>query len=136
MEFMHHYSNTPGKNLLGIVADPGFELVHASGFPAVSPDGRTLVVSERTPSDDRMALVMWDTDGTNPRRVHRDDVTVMGLEWSRDGHWLAFGAGGFFGRRTIEPAQIMIMRPDVPSFAPDRLGTAFRMRSDPLPQST
>ena len=94
MEFMHHYSNTPGKNLLGIVADPGFELVHASGFPAVSPDGRTLVVSERTPSDDRMALVMWDTDGTNPRRVHRDDVTVMGLEWSRDGHWLAFGAGG------------------------------------------
>ena len=36
----------------------------------------------------------------------------MGLEWSRDGRWLAFSAGGFFERRTREPAQIMIMRPD------------------------
>ena len=112
METMHHYSNTLGAALLGIVDDPGFELVYASGWPAVSPDGRTLVVSERTPSGDRMALVLWNIDGTNPRRVYRDDVTVMGLEWSRDGGWLVFGAGTFFGRRTTEPAQIMIMRPD------------------------
>ena len=112
LETMHHYTNTPGKALLGIVDDPGFELMHASGFPAVSPDGRTLVVSERTPTDDRMALVMWDIDGTNPRRVYSDDVTVMGLEWSRDGEWLTFGAGGFFLQRRSAPAQIMIMRPD------------------------
>ncbi len=112
LETMHHYSNMPGTGLLGIADDPGFELVHASGWPAVSPDGRTLAVSERTPSDDRMALVMWNTDGTNPRRVYRDDVTVMGLEWSRDGRWLVFGAGHFFGRRTTDTAQIMIVRPD------------------------
>jgi Tol biopolymer transport system component len=59
-----------------------------------------------------MALVMWDTDGTNPRRVYTDDVTVMGLEWSRDGEWLTFGAGGFFQQRTSAPARIMIMRSD------------------------
>jgi len=53
-----------------------------------------------------------NTDGTNPRRVYRDDVTVMGLEWSRDGRWLVFGAGHFFGRRTTDPAQIMIVRAD------------------------
>jgi Tol biopolymer transport system component len=112
LETMHHYSNTPGRKLLGTVADPGFDLVHASGWPAVSPDGRTLVVSERTPSDDRMALVMWDIDGTNPRRVYDADVTVMGLEWSRDGEWLTFGAGSFFLERSSGTAEIMIMRPD------------------------
>ena len=141
LETMHHYSNTPGRKLLGMVDDPGFELVHASGFPAVSPDGSTLVVSERTPSDDRMALVMWDTDGTNPRRVYSDDVTVMGLEWSRDGEWVTFGAGGFFGERTSAPARIMIMRPDgsdahqvtnepgnagFPSWSPDRTQIVYR----------
>ena len=112
METMHHYSNTPGRQLRGVVAKPGFELVHASGWPAVSPDGRTLVVSERTPSGDRMALVMWDIDGTNPRRVYQDDVTVMGLEWSRDGRWLTFGAGGFFLDRSRQPAEIIIMKAD------------------------
>ena len=144
METMHHYSNTPGKQLPGI-HDPGFDLLHASGFPTVSPDGRTLVVSERTPSGDRMAFVMWDTDGTNPRRVHRDDVTVMGLEWSRDGRWLAFGAGGFFGRRTTDPAQIMVMHPDgshvhavtkgpgnagFPSWSPDGAQIVYRFWTD------
>ena len=146
METMHHYSNMPGAELLGTVDDPGFELVYASGWPAVSPDGRTLVVSERTGrafrSDDRMALVMWNTDGTNPRRVYRDDVTVMGLEWSRDGRWLAFGAGGFFSQRTTKPSQIMIMRPDgsdasavtkgsanagFPSWSPDGTQIVYRL---------
>ena len=112
LETMHHYSNTPGRRLLGTVAKPGFEIVHASGWPAVSPDGRTLVVSERTPSADRMALVLWDVDGTNPRRVYQDDVTVMGLEWSRDGRWLTFGAGAFFLGRSRGPAEIMIMKAD------------------------
>ena len=44
----------------------------------MSPDGLTLVVSERTPSADRMALVLWDVDGTNPRRVYQDDAYRSG----------------------------------------------------------
>ena len=64
---MHHYSNTPGRRLLGTVPKPGFELVHASGWPAVSPDGRTLVVSER---DDRFRYD--ELDGRSVRfGVHR-----------------------------------------------------------------
>ena len=92
-----------------------------------------------------MALVMWDADGTNPRRVYRDEVTVMGLEWSRDGRWLAFGAGSFFGRRTSQPAEIMIMRPDgsdahavtmgpgnsgFPSWSPDGTEIVYRFWTD------
>ena len=145
LETMHHYTNTPGAKLLGTVEDPGFELVHASGWPAISPDGKTLVVSERTPSGDRMALVMWDADGTNPRRVYQDDVTVMGLEWTRDGEWLAFGAGAFFGGRTSQPAQIWRIRPDgsephavtdepgnagFPSVSPDGTQVVFRYWTD------
>ena len=113
MGTMHHYSNPLGTKVLGAVPNSGFELVHASGWPAVSPDGRTLVVSERAPGSDRMALVMWDADGTNPRRVYGDDVTVMGLEWSRDGNWITFGAGAFFtARRASQPSEIMVMSAD------------------------
>jgi Tol biopolymer transport system component len=143
MATMHHYSRTPGETAMGI--DPRFELVYASGFPAVSPDGGTVAVSERTPSGDRMALVMWDADGASPQRVYADDVTVMGLEWSPDGQRLAFGAGGFFGRRTSQPAQIMTIGPDgsdpkavtmgpgnagFPSWSPDGTEIVYRFWTD------
>ena len=139
MATMHHYSREPGEKLVSI--DPRFELLYASGFPAISPDARRIVVSERAPSDDRMALVLWDLDGTNPRRVYRDDANVMGLEWSRDGRWLAFGSGAFFTARASEPARIMIMRSDgsavhavtrgggnagFPSWSPDGKEIVFR----------
>ena len=140
---MHHYSRSPGAYVPGI--DRRFELVHASGFPTISPDGRFLAVSERAPSNDRMALVIWDTDGTNPRRVYRDEGNVMGLDWSRDGQWLAFGAGAFLARRTSDPARIMIMRSDgsdahavtkepgnagFPSWSPDATQLVYRFWTD------
>src|ERR1700681_87198 len=58
----------PGGSLYS--GDPQYDLRFASGFPAVSPDGRQIAVSERTgrgSPDDRTSLVVWNTDGTNPR---------------------------------------------------------------------
>ena len=145
LETMHHYARTPGARLLSF--DAGVELMHGSGFPAVSPDGRSMVVSERQPigSADRTALVVWDTDGTNPRRIYRDQRSVMGLEWSRDGRWIAFGAGSFFLERAANPARIMVIKPDgsdaravtagpgnagFPSFSPDATQIVYRYWTD------
>lgn len=107
---MHHYSRMPGAKALNF--DPRFEFVYASGFPAVSPDGRVIALTERKPDSDRSSLVLWDTDGSNPRRIYQDARNVMGLQWSADGQRIAFGAGGFFDNRTKEPARIMTIRPD------------------------
>ncbi len=140
---MHHYSYVPGTKILS--RDGGFDLVYGSGFPAASPDGRSVVVSERTPGVDRMGLVVWDADGTNPRRVYRDQRSVMGLDWSDDGQWIAFGAGSFFLERVGRPAQIMVVRPDgtgarevtsgsgnagFPSFSPDGKQIVYRFWTD------
>ena len=132
---------SPGEVLSG--RDPQFELVYASGFPAVSPDGRQLVVSERTGRerpDDRTALAVWKTDGTNPRRIFRAEGSALAPQWSPDGRWIVFGVGNFFRERT-RPAQVMMVRPDgseartlttgpgnagFPSFSPDGTQVVYR----------
>jgi Tol biopolymer transport system component len=103
----------PGQRLVG--RDPRFDLLFASGFPAASPDGTRLVVSERTGrgnSDDRTALVVWHTDGSNPRRIFRAEGSVMGPHWSPDGRQIVFGAGSYFLARKGRPAQIVIVGAD------------------------
>ena len=135
----------PGQPLHG--RDPRFELLYASGFPAVSPDGRQLVVSERTGRgnpDDRTALVVWQIDGTNPRRIFRAEGTAMGPQWSPDGHRLVVGAGSFFLGRT-RPAQLFTVGADgsdalplatgsgnagFPSWSPDGRQVVYRFWSD------
>ena len=136
----------PGEVLAG--RDPGFELRYASGFPAVSPDGQRLVVSERTGRgrpDDRTGLAVWGTDGADPRRIFRGDGSVMSPQWSSDGEWIVFGAGGYFGARRTRPGRVMVVRPDgsdpravtegplnagFPSFSPDGGEVVYRVWGD------
>ena len=136
---------SPGEVLAS--RDPGYELVYASGFPAVSPDGRHLVVSERTGRgrpDDRTQLALWNTDGTEPRRIFRAEGSALAPQWSADGQWIVFGVGSYFLGRT-RPAQVMMVRPDgtdaralttgpgnagFPSFAPDGSAVVYRFWSD------
>ena len=135
----------PGEVLAG--RDPDFVLLYASGFPAVSPDGRQLVVSERTGRgrpDDRTALAVWNTDGTMPRRIFRGDGSALAPQWSHDGEWIVFGVGNYFLART-RPAQVMMVRPDgsetqtlitgsgnagFPSFSPDGQDVVYRFWSN------
>ena len=136
---------SPGEVLAG--RDPDFELLYASGFPAVSPDGRQLVVSERTGRgrpDDRTALAVWNTDGTTPRRIFRAQGSALAPQWSHDGEWIVFGVGNYFLART-RPAQIMMVRPDgsetqtlttgsgnagFPSFSPNGREVVYRFWSN------
>ena len=135
----------PGEKLVGI--DPAFDLRYASGFPAVSADGRRLVLSERTGRgrpDDRTSLAVWGTDGAHPRRIFRGDGSVMSPQWSPDGEWIVFGMGNYFLART-RPARVMLARADgsearavtkgegnagFPSFSPDGAQVVYRFWTD------
>ena len=138
-------SRPPGGVLSG--RDSRYELLYASGFPAVSRDGRQLVLSERTrrgSPDDRTALAIWNTDGTNPRRIFQADGSAMSPQWSADGRWIVFGAGNFFLAR-VRPGQIMMVKPDgsearplttgpgnagFPSWSPDGKQVVYRFWAD------
>jgi Tol biopolymer transport system component len=135
----------PGQPLAGL--DASIDLRFASGFPAASPDGRHLVVSERTGRgnpDDRTALVVWKTDGTTPERIYRAEGSVMGPHWSADGRQIVFGAGNYFLGRT-RPAQLMVVGADgsgaralttgpgnagFPTWSPDGQSIVYRAWSD------
>ena len=135
----------PGEKLQGI--DAALDLRYASGFPAVSPDGRRLVVSERTGRgrpDDRTSLAVWSTDGGEPRRIFRGDGSVMSPQWSPDGEWIVFGMGNYFLART-RPGRVMLVRADgseahaitqgagnagFPSFSPDGNEVVYRYWTD------
>jgi len=139
-------ARTPGAPLYG--RDPQVDLRFASGFPAVSADGRQVAVSERTGRgnpDDRTALVVWNADGTNPRRLFRAPGSLMSPQWSPDGRWIVFGAGAYFVARATQPAQVMMVKADgsevrtlttgagnsgFPNWSPDGKQVVFRFWND------
>jgi Tol biopolymer transport system component len=139
-------ARTPGGPLYG--RDAQYDLRFASGFPAVSADGRQIAVSERTGRgnpDDRTALVVWNTDGTNPRRLFRAQGSLMSPQWSPDGRWILFGAGAYFVPRATHPAQVMMVKTDgsevrtlttgsgnsgFPSWSPDGKHVVYRFWND------
>jgi Tol biopolymer transport system component len=139
-------ARTPGGPLYG--RDQQYDLRFASGFPAVSADGRQVAVSERTGRgnpDDRTALVVWNADGTNPRRLVRAQGSLMSPQWSPDGRWILFGAGAYFVPRATHPAQVMMVKVDgsevrtlttgsgnsgFPSWSPDGKHVVFRFWND------
>jgi TolB protein len=138
-------SRPPGGVLSG--RDAGYELLYASGFPAISPDGRQIVLSERTrrgSPDDRTALAVWNTDGTNPRRIFQANGSAMSPQWSPNGRWIVFGAGSYFLAR-VRPGQVMIVKSDgsdarpltagpgnagFPSWSPDGRQVVYRFWTD------
>ena len=130
----------PGRPLPG--SDPQYELLHASTFPAVSPDGTQLVLTERNHSS---ALALWNTDGTDPRRIFVGDGPALSPKWSPDGEWIVVGVGSFLGARSSRPARVMVLRADgsdarvvtsgpgnagFPSFSGDGTEVVYRYWSD------
>ena len=111
-----NHSGGPQARRIAVWPPPGVPTFRfASGFPAVSPDGRQIAVSERTGRgnpDDRTSLVVWNTDGTNPRRIFHAEGSLMSPQWSPDGQWIVFGTGSSFVQTATQPAHIMIVKSD------------------------
>ena len=136
--------------------DPQWDYVYDDVFPSLSPDGKTLLITEKA---NVSSVVVMNTDGTNRRTVF-DCSTQSGLDpmllkeglagafapsFSRDGQWIAFGLGGWFFIRGHAPAKIMRVRLDgtgveqltdgtinsgYPSYSPDGKQIVYRVYSD------
>lgn len=57
--------------------------------PAPSPDGSRVAFVQQLEGDLEEAILMR-TDGTERTRLTHDDGRTYGLDWSRDGRWLAY----------------------------------------------
>ncbi|MXY18122.1 MAG: hypothetical protein F4Y57_14320, partial [Acidobacteria bacterium] len=87
---------------------------------------------------------VWNTSGTDARRIFRADGAALAPQWSADGEWIVFGVGNYFLART-RPAHLMMVRADgsdgrvlttgegnagFPSFSPAGDEVVYRYWSD------
>jgi Tol biopolymer transport system component len=140
--------------------DKDWDYVYDDVFPALSRDGKTVVITEKAKSS---SVVIMNPDGSNRRTVYDVDtqsglnpqLVKMGLAgafqpaWSPDGQWLAFGVGEWFFMRRMAPAKIMRVRIDgsgleqltdgaincgYPSYSADGKKLVYRVYDEPQKQ--
>jgi Tol biopolymer transport system component len=95
--------------------DPNYEYRYTDSFPATSPDGKKLSVTDLANiiSNPTTTISVMDTDGSNPKMVFSDPAgAAMGQQWSPDGKKLVFGWGAFFPARDFKPARIIVVNAD------------------------
>jgi Tol biopolymer transport system component len=100
------FSRTVGSRVdvyrVAIVGGDARRLVHDGLEPCWSPDGRSIAFIRRSARNDLDTLVEIPADGGEEQIVGRfGDRSLDGLNWSRDGRWIAARATGrqnFAGR--------------------------------------
>jgi Tol biopolymer transport system component len=107
--------------------EPDCEYRYTDPFPAIRKGKLALSDFEGKLVNPNAPISVMNVDGSNKRQIFRDG-TGMALRpsWSPDGQWLAFGLGGFFKARIVQPAKIMLMRAD---------GTQLRDLTQGMPNS-
>ena len=95
--------------------DANYEYRYTDSFPALSPDGKKLAVTDLANiiSNPRTSISVMNTDGSASKTVFLDPAgAAMGASWSPDGKQLVFGFGAFFPPRDVRPARLIVVSAD------------------------
>lgn len=93
---------------------PDYDYRYTDIFPSFSREGLLAVTDfDSRLSNPESSISIMAADGSNRRRVFQDKTgAAYSPSWSPDGHWLAFGFGGFLGSRAGRTGKIMMVRAD------------------------
>jgi Tol biopolymer transport system component len=95
--------------------DSNYEYRYTDSFPALSPDGKKLAVTDlaNVISNPTTSISVMNTDGSDSKSVFSDAAgAAMGESWSPDGKKLVFGFGAFFPVRDVKPARLIVVNAD------------------------
>lgn len=102
--------------------DPEYEYRFMDVFPAISRQG-VLAITEKQTGDSSIVTMRFDGKdrrvvfetsgkGLDPHKVQIGLAGAFQPAWSPDGHWIAFGFGGWFAERSYVKATLMRVRAD------------------------